>query len=418
MSWWNNPIPWNSRTEPPYDPDGLSSGAANAASVGGGQPKFAVSAAIGAGQAAAQFGSSLINYYSQRATNRSNERMNRENNEANLRLWQMNNEYNTPVNQRRRMEAAGFNPNLMYGSMSPGNSSAPATSEASYNQAPQLSDFGNAIGNAYQLYQQSQLIDKQIEAQELINQGQDIKNKQESKNLGWMDEIREEEKRAADDLSRQVDSIVSLNGQKVLESAAVINKLAAETKLTDEQVIEARLNNKFLTETLDERIRAIALQNGIAESQIAYYRQMVITMSKQALLYAAQATAQQNINSLWNGQEEYNSYLRGLTMNWKEWYDNYYITHEMLKNKTKKDVYHNMKFLGDCMESVLPLIIQDMSDEAAMRRTLISNRDGNGFSFDIPEQRAPRGIALPSKGSGRGIKYFNGTGTLPRMIGR
>ena len=162
MSWWNNPIPWNSRTEPPYDPDGLSSGAANAASVGGGQPKFAVSAAIGAGQAAAQFGSSLINYYSQRATNRSNERMNRENNEANLRLWQMNNEYNTPVNQRRRMEAAGFNPNLMYGSMSPGNSSAPATSEASYNQAPQLSDFGNAIGNAYQLYQQSQLIDKQI----------------------------------------------------------------------------------------------------------------------------------------------------------------------------------------------------------------------------------------------------------------
>lgn len=413
---WNNPIPWNSRQEPPYDPDGLSSGAANAASVGGGTNKFGATAmAIGAGL---QLASSVGNYFSQRETNRVNERMNRENNEANLRLWQMNNEYNTPANQRRRMEAAGFNPNLMYGSISPGNAAAPAHSEASYNQAPQLSDLGNSIGNAYQMYKQSQLMDKQIEAQELINQGQDIQNKQETKKLGWMDEIREEEKRAADDLSKQVSSIVSLNGQKVLESVAVINKLAAEAKLTDEQVIEARLNNKFLTETMNERIRAVALQNGIAESQISYYQQMVRTMAQQALVYAAQATAQQNINSLWNGEQEYNSYLRNLTMNWKEWYDNYYITHEMLKNKTKKDIYHNIKFLGDCMEDVLPLIIQDMSDEAAMRRTLISNRDGNGYSFDIPEQRAPRGIALPSKGSGKGIKYFNGTGTLPRMIGR
>ncbi len=74
-----------------------------------------------------------------------------------------------------------------------------------------------------------------------------------------------------------------------------------------------------------------------------------------------------------------------------------------------------MKFLGDCMEDVLPLIIQDMSDEAAMRRTLISNRR-DGISLDVPEQRTPpRGIGMPS---GKGIKYFNGTGVLPRMIGR
>lgn len=410
---WNNPIPWNSRTQPPYDPDGLSSGAANAASVGG-QTKMSpnvVGAIVSGGSSTL---GSIINYASQRATNRSNERINRENNEYNLRLWQMNNEYNTPANQRRRMEEAGFNPNLMYGSMSPGNSSSPAQSESHYNEAPQLSDFGSAIGNAFQVYKQSQLMDKQIEAQELINQGQDIQNKQEVKKLGWMDEIREEEKRAADDLSKQVSSIVSLNGQKVLESVAVVNKLASETRLTDEQVIEARLNNKYLSETIDERIRAIALQNDVAEAQISYYRQMVRTMAKQALVFAAQATAQQNINSLWDAGEERNSYLRGLQMNWKEWYDNYFVTHGMLKNKTKKEIYHNMKFLGDCMEDILPLIIQDMSDEAAMRRTLVSNKR-DGISLDIPEQRAPRGIAQPS---GQGIRYFNGSGRLPRMIGR
>lgn len=410
---WNNPIPWNSRTEPPVPVEGMSSGAANAASVGGRlkmSPEL-IGAFVSGGSSTL---SSIFNYASQRATNRSNERMNRENNEYNLRLWQMNNEYNTPANQRRRMEEAGFNPNLMYGSMSPGNSSAPAQSESHYNEAPQLADFGSAIGNAYQIYKQSQLMDKQIEAQELINQGQDIQNKQESKKLGWMDEIREEEKRAADDLSKQVSSIVSLNGQKVLESVAVVNRLAAETRLTGEQVIEARLNNKYLSETIDERIRAVALQNGVAEAQISYYQQMVRTMAKQALVFAAQATAQQNINSLWDAGEERNSYLRGLQMNWKEWYDNYFVTHGMLKNKTKKEIYHNMKFLGDCMEDVLPLIIQDMSDEAAMRRTLVSNKR-DGISLDIPEQRSPRGISQPG---GQGVRYFNGSGRLPRMIGR
>lgn len=265
MSWWNNPIPWNSRTEPPYDPDGLSSGAANAASVGGGTNKFGATAmAIGAGL---QLASSVGNYFSQRETNRVNERMNRENNEANLRLWQMNNEYNTPANQRRRMEAAGFNPNLMYGSISPGNAAAPAHSEASYNQAPQLSDLGNSIGNAYQMYKQSQLMDKQIEAQELANQGQDIDNKLKSKDLNSYDKRFELFKQAADDASKKIMSDIQVNQQSIAESSARINEIAAREKLTLEQAATEVVNRAFLEESFQDRLEQIRLQNNLTKAQ-------------------------------------------------------------------------------------------------------------------------------------------------------
>lgn len=262
---WNNPIPWNSRTDPPVPVEGMSSGAANAASVG--QMKMSpelIGACVSGGSSTL---SSIINYASQRATNRSNERMNRENNEYNLRLWQMNNEYNTPANQRRRMEEAGFNPNLMYGSMSPGNSSAPAQSESHYNNAPQLADFGTAIGNAYQAYKQSQLMDKQIEAQELANRGQDIDNKLKSKDLNSYDKRFELFKQAADDASKKIMSDIQVNQQSIVESAARVNEIAAREKLTLEQAATEVVNRAFLEESFQDRLEQIRLQNNLTKAQ-------------------------------------------------------------------------------------------------------------------------------------------------------
>lgn len=58
------------------------------------------------------------------------------------------NEYNTPANQMKRLEAAGLNPNLVYGSGVDGNqSSAPSVS-----QANRRVDLGNPLGDAYQAY--------------------------------------------------------------------------------------------------------------------------------------------------------------------------------------------------------------------------------------------------------------------------
>ena len=282
---WNNPIPWNSRTEPPVPVEGMSSGAANAASVGRPLNKSLVAGLLSGGASIVTAG---INYANQQAINRSNERMNRENNEYNLRLWQMNNEYNTPANQRRRMEEAGFNPNLMYGSMSPGNSSAPAQSESHYNNAPQLADFGTAIGNAYQIYKQSQLMDKQIEAQDLINKGQDIKNKQEAKNLGWMDERRYEEQRAADDVSKSMASQLSIDEFTKREISHRIVLLRSQKNLTDAEAAHQLLENNLFNETFDAQVRKAFAEADLTEQQFKNLKQQLKNMIAECAVLTAQ----------------------------------------------------------------------------------------------------------------------------------
>lgn len=62
-------------------------------------------------------------------TNRANERMQQKQNAWNLEMWNRNNEYNSPAAQMQRLQAAGLNPDLMYGQNAgdaSGNSSSPA----------------------------------------------------------------------------------------------------------------------------------------------------------------------------------------------------------------------------------------------------------------------------------------------------
>ncbi len=59
--------------------------------------------------------------------------------EKNLEMWNRQNDYNTPLNQRNRMVAAGFNPNLVYGHGSVVNT---ASSSPSYS-APSLQAYTN-----------------------------------------------------------------------------------------------------------------------------------------------------------------------------------------------------------------------------------------------------------------------------------
>lgn len=58
-----------------------------------------------------------------RSTNDTNLKIARESFDNNVKMWQLENEYNTPENQMARYKEAGLNPNLMFGSVSPGNAS-------------------------------------------------------------------------------------------------------------------------------------------------------------------------------------------------------------------------------------------------------------------------------------------------------
>lgn len=69
------------------------------------------------------------------------------------------NEYNTPMNQRLRMEEAGYNPNLFYGQGNPGNQSSP---QQSVHFQPR--DFSH-IANIYPMMMQSMMAQTQIRTQ-------------------------------------------------------------------------------------------------------------------------------------------------------------------------------------------------------------------------------------------------------------
>lgn len=101
--------------------------------------------------------SSGINAMSQASMNRAtrlfNERMYEKQKADNISLWQMQNAYNSPVEQMKRLEQAGLNPNLVYGNGTVANSSsAPSSSNVqSWNPRPVQFDIGEQVGRIAQV---------------------------------------------------------------------------------------------------------------------------------------------------------------------------------------------------------------------------------------------------------------------------
>lgn len=99
-------------------------------------------------------------------------------NQQQIDFWKMNNEYNTPFNQRARLEQAGLNPDLMYGgSGNIGQSQMP--SAASPGSAPNV-DYGSFSDNL-RFAMQAQVMDAQVSkieqenkllAEQALNQAQ------------------------------------------------------------------------------------------------------------------------------------------------------------------------------------------------------------------------------------------------------
>jgi hypothetical protein len=74
---------------------------------------------------------------------------------TNIALWRMQNAYNTPLRQRQRMEAAGYNPALFYGNGTPGNATSPPSAPG---MRPQTK-IGNPLEGAYDLQMRKAQID-------------------------------------------------------------------------------------------------------------------------------------------------------------------------------------------------------------------------------------------------------------------
>ncbi len=79
-------------------------------------------------------------------------------NQQQIDFWKMNNEYNTPFNQRARLEQAGLNPDLMYGGS--GNMYQSQMPGAASGSAPNV-DYGSFSDN-FRFAMQAQVMDAQV----------------------------------------------------------------------------------------------------------------------------------------------------------------------------------------------------------------------------------------------------------------
>lgn len=228
----------------------------------------AVSPILGAG----------LSYLGQMRTNDANLALNRQNNIANamnaaaadarnMQLWNMTNEYNSPLNQRRRLEEAGLNPGLMYGGIE-NTAGMPADSNVPESSAGQREFNGNAMASAFS--QMGQMItdnsglnarikEAQAESIELDNEIKAERRPQELKNLELAGQLLAQDLQDKKDESKRATEKHDKEMKKADEDL--------RKAISDADMSEAQYNEFMKFEPIRER--KAELENDLLSSRIA-----------------------------------------------------------------------------------------------------------------------------------------------------
>lgn len=213
----------------------------------------------------------------------------------NIKMWNMQNKYDLPSAQKQRLIDAGLNPDLMYSgkgvSPSPNLQAAVAGSASSGS----LSGYGGVVD----AFNQGRLLDAQIrnidadtKQKESQTVGQNYTNDilssdakfADAKNSGIIraQDVLIEDTSAAADLKRQ--QIINLQEQvKVFNQE--IHESIARCRNLDVDTISKQLDNYIKDNSKEYKIRTIAAQCGITETEAVY---AVARIKKQLALWDSQ----------------------------------------------------------------------------------------------------------------------------------
>lgn len=219
-------------------------------------------------------GGAVANYFSNRETNKSNERIANDTNEMNYRLWKENNEYNTPAAQMARYRAAGINPNQVVGSIGNGNSSSPAQYERVNKRAfTGFGDFG--ASNMAQLFQQRRVNDSTIRLQD----SQKDKNDAETVNTQakTLNEYRDGKLKEITFLQKELDYLVSSSSSPYqIEMARVrLDQARKDLSKTDSEIDKLKSSidvDKSVSSLNDVRKDILPREISVAEMNAATAR--------------------------------------------------------------------------------------------------------------------------------------------------
>lgn len=187
-----------------------------------------------------------------RETNQMNYQIAQENNAFNQRMWEKQNAYNSPVEQRRRLEQAGLNPNLMMNGGSAGTAETAPTADTSGVQ--QVPDIGSTIASGYQQFGNSLSNAASQIAGMVYNNGLQQAN---------VNKAQAEAQSASQDAR-----------YKELQNQFAASQFLADLREKQYRGLIAKSDYEYLRDSMQDRLDAVKFQNTLIGSQSSYYNQM------------------------------------------------------------------------------------------------------------------------------------------------
>lgn len=187
-----------------------------------------------------------------RETNQMNYQIAQENNAFNQRMWEKQNAYNSPVEQRRRLEQAGLNPNLMMNGGSAGTAESAPTADTSGVQ--QVPDVGSTIASGYQQFGNSLSNAASQIAGMVYNNGLQQAN---------VNKAQAEAQSASQDAR-----------YKELQNQFAASQFLADLREKQYRGLIAKSDYEYLRDSMHDRLDSVKFQNTLTGSQSSYYNQM------------------------------------------------------------------------------------------------------------------------------------------------
>lgn len=187
-----------------------------------------------------------------RETNRMNYQIAQENNAFNQRMWEKQNAYNSPAEQRRRLEQAGLNPNLMMNGGSAGTAETAPTADTSGVQ--QVPDIGSTIASGYQQFGSSLSNAASTIAGMVYNNGLQQAN---------VNKAQAEAQSASQDAR-----------YKELQNQFAASQFLADLREKQYRGLIAKSDYEYLRDSMQDRLDSVKFQNTLTGSQSSYFNQM------------------------------------------------------------------------------------------------------------------------------------------------
>lgn len=244
-----------------------------------------------------------------REQNRLNQEFAREQNQWNLDFWHKANVYNSPLEQRRRLEAAGYNPVLL-----DLNGNLSETPIASSNLANQVAPMPNAA--ALGLIQQGvsnimsapstylQNLAQRNEIQKLASENEQIKQNTEllKKTSHLTDEQAKEVSTRIDEINARINQMTEQNKlirANVRESNERSNLAMSEQDVNDKKLIQMALDMgislrdiRLRERMTDSSIASVLKDIELKDAEIQEISKKINNLSLQAFVLQKQITAQ------------------------------------------------------------------------------------------------------------------------------